>query len=400
MFMKEKRLANGVKALFYEQQTDSVTVEVAVKVGSNYEPDDLRGISHFLEHLVFAGTKKRKDAREISNEIEKLGGEINASTGNDTTHYYVKVPKKYLKTALDILSDILLNPVFNEKDIENERKVLFDEIKMINDDPRMYQWVLFQRACFKGVIGIPVYGSNETVKSITKKDILDFYSKYYCSNNFHISIVGGCENPFELVEEFFGSAKENDIEYPVIGLEVSGGNELIENKEVLQSYFIIGYPIVARGHKDSYVLEVIKGILGKGQSGRLFDEIRNKRGLAYEVGVHIEQGIDYGFFAAYIGTNKSNLDKVKNLILKEFNRLLDVSVEEVKEAKTFSEGSFLLNMEDTAKRAAFINSLSVIDKEKDIDNYIENIKKVNVGEVKRVVETYFTDAVSIVLQPK
>ena len=119
-------------------------------------------------------TKKRKDAKEIANEVEKLGGELNAATGNDITYYYVKLPKKHLRVALDVLSDIVLNPAFNESDIKNERKVLLDEIKLVTDDPRHYQWVLFQRACFDGVVGNPVYGSIETVKSITKKDILDF----------------------------------------------------------------------------------------------------------------------------------------------------------------------------------------------------------------------------------
>ena len=207
---------NGLKAIFHKKQTESVTVEVAVKVGSNQEKKGIRGISHFLEHLVFCGTKKRKNAKEISNAVEKLGGELNAATGNDITYYYVKLPKEHLGVALDILSDILLNPSFNEHDIKNERKVLLDEIKMVNDDPRNYQWVLFQRACFDDVVGNPVYGSIETVNSITKKDIVDFYSKYYVPNNFYISIVGGCDSPFDIVENYFRDAKRKEIKYPPV----------------------------------------------------------------------------------------------------------------------------------------------------------------------------------------
>ena len=398
--MKVKIFSNGLKAIFHKKQTESVTVEIAVKVGSNHEHKDIAGISHFLEHLVFCGTKKRKDAKEISNEVEKLGGELNAATGNDITYYYVKLPKEHLDVALDVLSDILLNPVFNERDIKNERKVLLDEIKMVNDDPRNYQWVLFQRACFGGAVGNPVYGSVETVKSITKEEILDFYSKYYVPNNFYISIVGGCDSPFDIVENYFGDIKRKEIDYPSVVFEPKKNNKIIEVKEILQSYFVFGYPIVPRGHKDSYAFEVVKGILGRGQSGVLFDEIRNKRGLAYEVGVHIEQGEDYGFFAAHVGTDKKNVEEVRKLLLKEFNKLLDVSKKEVNESKTFLKGSFLINMEDTAKSAYFITLWSMIGKEELFENYIENIEKVKVEDVKRIVDKYFTDPVYIILRPK
>lgn len=398
--MESRILSNGLKVTFNKRQTESVTVEVAVRVGSNQENKKIAGISHFLEHLVFCGTTKRKDAKEISNEVEKLGGELNAATGNDITYYYVKLPKKHVSVALDILSDILLNPSFNEGDIKNERKVLIDEIKMVNDDPRSYQWVLFQRACFSGVLGNPVYGSIETVKSITKKDIFNFYSKYYVPNNFYISIVGGCDSPFNLVENYFSNSKRKEIDFPLITIEPKKNNEIIEVKAILQSYFVFGYPTVQRGHKDSYAIEVVKGILGRGQSGVLFDEIRNKRGLAYEVGVHIEQGELYGFFAAYVGTDKKNIEKVRKLLLKEFNKLLCVSEQEVNESKTFLKGSFLINMEDTAKSASFITSWNIIGKEELYEKYIENIEKVTVEEVKRVVGTYFINPVSIILQPK
>ena len=399
-YMKVKTLNNGLKVIFDQRHTESVTVEVAVKVGSNHENKSIAGISHFLEHLVFCGTKKRKDAKEIANEVEKLGGELNAATGNDITYYYVKLPKKHLSVALDILSDILLNPLFNETDIKNERKVLLDEIKMVNDDPRNYQWVLFQRACFGGVVGNPVYGSIKTIKSITKKDIVDFYSKYYVPNNFYISIVGGCDVPFDIVENYFGDAKRKEVEYPPVVVKPKKNNEIIEVKDILQSYFVFGYPTVQRGHKDSYAIEVVKGILGRGQSGILFDEIRNKRGLAYEVGVHIEQGEVYGFFAAYVGTDKKNVEEIRKLLLKEFNKLLSVSEQEVNESKTFLNGSFLINMEDTAKSASFITSWNIIGKAELSEKYIENIEKVNVEDIKRVIGTYFINPISIILQPK
>ena len=181
--MEVKTLKNGLNVTFNQRQTESITVEVAIKVGSNHENKSIAGISHFLEHLVFCGTKKRKDAKELSNEVEKLGGELNAATGNDITYYYVKLPKKHLRVALDILSDIVLNPVFNESDIKNERNVLLDEIKMVNDDPRNYQWTLFQKACFGGVVGNPVYGSIKTIKSITIELKLVFELNFLCFQN-------------------------------------------------------------------------------------------------------------------------------------------------------------------------------------------------------------------------
>ncbi len=388
--MKEKRLNNGMNIVFEKTSTESVTIEVAVKVGSNYEDKTIGGISHFIEHLVFCGTKNRKNSKDLTNEIERLGGELNAATGNETTFFFIKIPKKHLKIALDVLSDILLNPLFREEDIEKERKIILDEINMINDEPRFYQWILFQQACFNSQIGNPVYGTKKSVKGINRQEVLDFYKKYYVSNNMYLSIVGGCEEPFELVNSFFSGFEKGKIkELFFEELIRTYPNEKIEEKEVTQSYFVLGYKTVPKRHKDSIVFKVIKSILGRGQSGKLFDEIRNKRGLAYDVGAYDEAGMGYGFFATYACTEQKNIEKIKQLILEELDKLLDVSEKEVSEAKTFLEGNFLINMEDTHKRATFLNSWNLFGKLGGASNYLKKINGVTKEDIKRVVGQYF-----------
>ena len=398
LFMKEKRLKNGISVVFEKTSTESVTVEVAVKVGSINEDEKVGGISHFIEHLVFCGTEKRKNSRELTNEIEKLGGELNAATGNETTFFYIKIPKKHLKIALDLLSDILLNPLFREKDIEKERKIIVDEINMINDEPRFFQWILFQQSCFESNVGNPVYGTKESVKQITKKEIVDFYKKHYVSNNLYISIVGGCEEPFELINSFFkdfekGSLDEFYFEEPLKTKPI----EKIVEKGVAQSYVVLGYPTVPKGHKDAIVFKIIKAILGRGQSGRLFDEIRNKRGLAYDVGAHDESGFNYGFFATYVNTEQKNIEEVKGIILKELDKLLDVCEGDVDEAKTFLEGNFLINMEDTHKKSTFINSWNLFGQPEKAQNYLEKINQVTKEDIKRVVKQYFGENYTLVI---
>jgi predicted Zn-dependent peptidase len=396
--MKEKKLENGINVVFEKTSTESVTVEVAVKVGSNYEDEKVGGISHFIEHLVFCGTEKRKNSRELTNEIEKLGGELNAATGNETTFFYIKIPKKHLKIALDVLSDILLNPLFREEDIEKERKIILDEINMINDEPRFYQWILFQQACFESRIGNPVYGTKESVKQIKKEDIVGFYKKYYISNNMYISIVGGCDEPFDMVDSFFKNFEKGELDKLSFEEQrLDEPLEKIEEKEVAQSYMVLGYPTVPKGHKDSVVFKIIKSILGRGQSGKLFDEIRNKRGLAYDVGAHDESGFGYGFFATYVNTEQKNIEKIKTLILNELDKLKEISEEEVDEAKTFLEGNFLINMEDTHKRATFINSWNLFGQAEEALNYLRKINEVTKEDIKRAVKQYFGENYTLII---
>ncbi len=386
--MKKIILPNGLTLIIDRIPSKSVSIEISVKTGSNNETKNIYGISHFMEHMLFEGTKKRPSSIEISNEIERLGGELNAYTSNERTSFYIKVQKNHFNIALDILSDIVQNPLFDLRSIEKERKVILKEINMVNDQPRFYQWVLFNKTLFKKhPAKNPVYGSVEDVKRITKKDLIDYYNKYYVPNNMVISVVGAVkkiENKFKDFKQKKLPATKQIIEPKQLKITKN-----IEKRKINNSYVVMGYKTVQRTHKDSYALDLIKALLGRGQSGRIVEEIRNKRGLAYEVNVHHEPLLSYGFFAVYLNTSKESIDKAKNIILNQL-KLKNLSSEEINDAKGFLEGQYILEKEDTKEQADLLNFWELAKDVSLAKNYINKIKKINKKEILKVARRYFT----------
>ena len=398
--MQKYKLKNGIIVLFEKNSSKSVAVEVMFKVGSNFENKKMAGISHFLEHMLFEGTKKRKDSREIANEIEKYGGEFNAYTSGDRTAFFIKIINKKFEIALDILSDMVANPIFEKKIIEKEKKVILKEINMVNDEPKLYQWILFQKALFeKHPAKNPAYGTVETVKSFDKKHVSDYYYSHYIPNNMIISIVGNVEKVKGKIEKYFGKLKPKRL------LKRANVNEpkqarakiFSEKKNTLNSYMALGYKAVPRLHKDSYVFDVITAVLGRGQSGWMFDEIRNKRGLAYQVGVHSESESDYGMLAVYAGLDKKNIGKSKAIIMQQFKRLWTMGKKDLEEAKAYIEGSHTLQMEDNFHNADALAVWESIKSAKLAKSYISNIKKVAVDDVKRVAKKYLNEKYTMVV---
>jgi len=391
--MKKYRLKNGITLIHEKKAANSVAVEVMFKVGSNNETKNVAGISHFLEHMLFEGTKKRKDSREIANEIEKYGGDFNAYTTGDRTAFFIKIISRQFDRALNILSDMVKNPTFVAKIIEKEKKVVLKEINMVIDDSRLFQWILFQQALFeKHPAANPTYGTVQTVKSLTRKNIVDYYFKHYVPDNMVISIVGNVDNVKDKVEKFFGDIKAKNVfrRANVFEPEQKSPKKVVKKKKTLNSYMVLGYKTVPRMHPDSYVFDVITGILGRGQSGWMFDQIRNKRGLAYQVGVNNETELDYGMFAIYTNLDKKNIEKAKKIIFEQFERLKRAAENDIEESKTFLEGSHALQMEDNSHNADQLAFWETIKDAKLADSYLKNVRKVTVKDVERVVDKYLT----------
>ena len=391
--MKKHVLSNGLTIIEEKKNSDSVTLQITIKVGSNQEKEGIRGASHYIEHMLFEGTKKRKNAREISNEIESLGGEINAYTNDTRTCFYIKVPKKHYRKAFDILSDIIKNPLFREDDIEKERKVILKEINIFNDDPRHYQWILFEKNLFiNHPSRFPAYGTIKDVKKINQKQIVDYYNSYYVANNAILSIVGNIPSPKKITEEYFSDFKKGNVpNIKKVNEPLAKKPKLVKVKrKILNSYMVFGYKAPPRDNKDSYILDVIEAILGKGQSGKIFDEIRNKRGLAYEVGVHYEASTDHGFFAIYLSADKKNISLIKKIILKELSDLTTLSTKELKEAIGYVEGRYILDNEDTQSQADELCFWELI---KDVNlkkSYLDKIRKVTKKEISLVSKKYLS----------
>tara|TARA_B100000315_G_C14554889_1_gene577656 strand:+ start:347 stop:1555 length:1209 start_codon:yes stop_codon:yes gene_type:complete len=392
--MKKYRLNNGITIIFEKNSSKSVAIEIMFKVGSNDESKKIFGISHFLEHMLFEGTKNRKDSREIANEIEKYGAEFNAYTSGTRTAFFIKIMNKRFEKALDILSDMVANPLFDKKKIEKEKKVILKEINMVTDDPRLHQWILFQKNLFENhPAKNPTYGNAKAVKSINRNIINNYYDKHYLPNNMVISIVGNVNNIKEKINKYFGSLRPKNLKQRKRVKEPlqTKIKTFVEKRKTYNSYMVLGYKTVSRMHKDSYVFDVINSILGRGQSGWIFEEIRNKHGLAYQVGVQNELEDDYGAFAVFAGLDKKNIEKARKIILQQFKKLEKISKNELEEAKTYIEGNHTLNMEDNFQAADNLAFWETIKNASLADDYIKHIKKVETSDIKRVAKQYLNN---------
>ena len=400
--MKKVVLPNGLTVIYYPKKGNSVVVDVMVNVGSCHEKNDERGISHFLEHILFEGTTKRATNKEISNEIERIGGDFNAYTSTGKTCFYAKVLRKHFSIAVDVLADILQNPLLRETDIKKEKNVVLKEIATIYDEPRHYQWVLLQQNLFeKHPCKFPTYGNLKIIKALNKKKVQDFFQKHYVPNNMVVSIVGDVPNWRKEIKKnfFFEKGKVTKISFPVE--PALKKNKIISlKKKMFNTHLVFGFKTVSRAHLDSYVLDVIDGILGRGQSGKMFTEIRSRRGLAYDVGTQVLDEADFGYFAAYAIIDRKNISLVKDLMLKEIRSLRNVSEEEVQEAKDYIEGDYLLEIEDTQKVADQILFWEQVKDAAQMGEYLKKIKKVTVADVKRVIEKYFKHYAQVVLKGK
>lgn len=395
--MNRYNLSNGLKIIESKRNSDIVTIQVTVNTGSNNETQDKKGISHFVEHIVFEGTKKRT-SEEIANTIESLGGDISAYTSTEVTCFFIKISKEYFDKALDILSDIIINPSFEQKRINQERKIILSEIKMVNDEPRHYQWILFLKSLFKTFPAKnPSYGTVESVNSITKKDLINYHKKYYTSKNIVISIVGNVQNAKAKVERYFGKMNSSDVTISLKEETINQSSKLIEKRKINQSYVVLGYKTPKRKESESYTFDVIRAILGRGLSGKLFREIRTKYCLAYDVGIYNDPNIHYGVFAAYFSTQKQNIQKCIRITLKEFKKLKRITDKELSEAKQFLEGEFLLNNEDSQVFASQLGEWELASKAEDCINYVDRIKKVTKKDISRIVDKYLNEKYALAI---
>ena len=388
--MRKIKLSNGLTVVLCKKRSDSMAIQVVVRSGSINEEDKNRGVSHFIEHMLFEGTKN-KTAIQIANDIESLGGTLGAYTSAEKTCFYAKVLRKHVNIALDVLSDIVKNPLFDEKAIEKEREVILSEVNMKKDEPRFYQWSLFQRTLFKDFpLKHPVIGYEKTVKSMKRKDFVEFFNEHYVGSNMILLIVGDTDRIEKVVKAAFADIPKKISPRLICKKEKIKKSVKVtkEKRPITQTYMVIGYVAADRTNKESYVFDVIQAILGRGLSGRLFDELRTKRGLGYDVGSHYEDNKMYGFFAAYATVEKKNAKLAKDIILKEIQRVDELSEKELREAKMFIEGGFRLDNEDNSHLADTLGQFEHIKDAVMINDYINNIKKVTIKDISNVKQKY------------
>ncbi len=330
----------------------SVCIGIWVRVGARNELPEKSGISHFLEHMFFKGTKDRT-AQDIATEIDSLGGELNALTSSEYTLYYVKVLDEYMEQALDLLTDLLMHSTFPENDIEKEKNIVFEEIKMVEDNPSDYVHDLFSRHIWGDQgLGQSVLGKLETIQKFSRNDLVDHIKNFYGAEN----IVVSCSGKFDearLLDHLEGSlgGLERKEEPKHNGFTNHEGSVNVITKELSESHICLGLKGLPYKSKDRYTMHLLNAILGSGISSRLFQNIREKRGLVYSIYSYHVAYLDTGLWAVYAGTDRKHVNEVINITVDEMRDLPNsVTAEEVMRAKAQLKGNLILALESTSNK--------------------------------------------------
>ncbi len=352
MFLK-KYLPNEIPVIMEQlRNMRSVSIGIWVKVGSRNETSDKNGISHFLEHMFFKGTKKRT-AKDIAFDIDSLGGDLNAFTSKETTTFYVKILDEYLEKGIELLSDIFLHSLFPEEEIEKEKRIIKEEIKMIEDMPSDYIHDLFNQTIWGHTgLGQSVLGRRDTIKYFTRNDLISHIKKYYGTKEVVISCAGNFEPDLllDVLNKNLGNLRRGSE--PEKGPLPRFSNKVkVFTKELSEAHICLGVEGIPQNSKDRYCLYILNTILGSGVSSRLFQEIREKRGLAYAIYSFTASYFDTGIWGVYAGVSRKRVREVVELILEEmrsFQYTLDES--ELQRAKDNLKGNIILALESTSSR--------------------------------------------------
>ncbi len=349
-------LKNNVRLVTVPQkEAATATLLVLVKVGSRYETKKLSGISHFIEHMMFKGTKKRPNTLAITKEMDGIGAEFNAFTGRDATGYYVKASSKHLPLAIDVLSDMLLNSKFEAVEVEKEKGTIVEEINMYEDNPRMCIEEVFDELIFEGnSMSRSIAGTRDTVRGMTNLDMIGYKNKFYGSANIVVTVSGKfTDADLKLIEKSFvfsSSVKKNS--FSLFVNDQKAPRFKIKFRETEQAQLTMGFPAYSYFDDKLYALNLLAVILGGNMSSRLFLEVREKHGLAYSVRSGLDIYEDTGSLIVSAGLDKIRIEKALTLICKELKRIKkDLNSAEIKRGKEFLAGKTALDLEDSASAA-------------------------------------------------
>ena len=395
--IKTTKFKSGLRVLTIPQQnTRTVTVLVLVGTGSKYEEKRINGISHFLEHMFFKGTKNRPGPLKIVGPIENVGGAFNAFTSQDLTGYYIKVDAAHVDLALEIVADIFLNSLLMQKEITKEKGVVIEEINMRRDTPMIHVADLLEQFLYKDQpAGWDVAGTKETVQGLTRVDILTYVKSQYVAKNTLVCVAGNIkENKVrEKVRKLFSSISQTNFKEKI---EVK---EKQEKVEVLLEYRATDQThiaLAARGFnlfkKDRFVQEIIAAILGGGMSSRLFLEIREKLGLAYYISTSCESNPDTGYLTTFAGVKNENAPIALKVIVKEYRKLARtmVAATELRNAKNRIKGRMALSLESSDAKAEFYGIQEILlDRFFTPEELYDKIEKVKAVDILRVAKKMF-----------
>lgn len=399
MKFTKKILKNGLRVITVPMQDNpAVTVFVMVETGAKYETKDVNGISHFLEHMVFKGTPRRPKASDIAREFDGLGADFNAFTGDEYTGYYVKVDKRHTDTALDIISDMYLNPLFPESEIIKEKGVIIEEIRMYRDRPdRHVQEAMGALLYGDQPAGRTILGPEENIRSFSRKHFITYREKHYVASATTV-VIAGAMNEKEIVKKvgkLFSSMSVKPKKGKVKVKESQSVPQVkVLHKDTDQTHLVIALRTFPVGDKRNSIMRVLSTVLGRGMSSRLFSKMRDELGICYYVRSSHNTYTDHGFFDISAGVDTTRVELAIKTILDELKRLKDelVSETELKKAKDYIAGTMMLGLETSDSQADFVAHQEIMKKEiKTPEEMIENTQKVTAKDIQKLAQEFFVN---------
>lgn len=380
-----KILKNGMTLIFEERALPIVSVGIAVRYGGINEPLSEKGIAHFIEHMLYKGTKNRT-SKQISQEIEKNGGVMNGFTEEQMTAFWCKMPSDKLNIALDVLGDMVKNPLFDAEEVEKERKVIFEEMKIYHDNPSHYVFDKIQSFLYENPLGTPLIGTHESMNSIDRKKMLKKFREVYKPSNMILCVVGQADfaKLVKFAEKNFRKEK-GKIKKQKIALK--NGYKIETRKGIDQANMVLAFHSPLSINKKIYAAKVLIAIMAHGMSSRLFREIRDKRNLAYSVLGDMTANKEFSFSYIYAGAMKENLEKIKKIILDEFRKVSEkLTKKELGATQNQLIGNYRISMENSDGQMNQLLFSEIDGKVKEFYEFEKNIRAVKLKDVKKLAK--------------
>ncbi|WP_199426041.1 M16 family metallopeptidase [Thermaerobacillus caldiproteolyticus] len=392
---------NGVRIVLEQIPTvRSVAIGVWIGTGSRNESEQNNGISHFLEHMFFKGTKTRT-AREIAEAFDSIGGQVNAFTSKEYTCYYAKVLDEHAEFALEMLADMFFYSTFVDEELQKEKNVVLEEIKMYEDTPDDIVHDLLSKACYANhPLGYPILGTEETLRTFTGESLRRYMADYYTPDRVVISVAGNVKESFiNQIEKYFGAftAKQQTRQEQA---PIFQPQKLARQKDTEQAHLCIGFNGLPVGHPDIYSLIILNNILGGSMSSRLFQEVREQRGLAYSVFSYHSSYQDGGLLAIYGGTGNNQLDLLFETIQETIRKLKEdgITEKELQNSKEQMKGSLMLSLESTNSRMSRNGKNELLlGRHRSLDEIIEEINNVTKEKVNELAQQIFSEDYALAL---
>ena len=392
-------LDNGLRVITSTMpHSRSICLAILVGAGSCYESKGETGVSHFAEHLFFKGTQRRPTSKEITQDIEGVGGIINGGTDKEVTIFWCKVAKPHFPIALDVLSDLLLNSRFDNKDIKQERQIIMEEINMNLDLPQQRVNALIDELLWpEQPLGREVIGYKETVSSITREQLLNYVARRYMPNNTVLSIAGNIqhEKAMAQIEPLFNRWAAGELPTGYITNDNQTEARLrIEPKDIEQAHLCLAVHGFSHSHPQRFTIDLLNTVLGGGMSSRLFTEIREHRGLAYDIYSSTDHFLNSGAFTIYAGVDHNKIEIAVGAILEEISQIKQViTASELTRAKELSKGRLYLQLEDSRNVALWNGGQEILIQQiLSIDDVISIVDAITIDELKEVAEEILTES--------